>query len=181
MFIFILIALLVILLVALKIALLSAIYTLLILILMFLFIKISKREVLFMYKFKPVFWTFCLLLVVFCFSYYGDHGWWDEAYLPLGHGKRLANSEHMTYFSPESTNYIVNVDSFLVRNDHLCFASDNEFYDYRLDAGKLIKYNSQRHYDKYASVNYLPPAKEFKQFQPQYDAYWNGWRLWLLP
>jgi hypothetical protein len=180
MFIFILIALLVILLEALKIALLSAVYTFFILSARFLFIKIAERDSVLLHKFKPVFWSLCLLLCAFCFSYYGNRGWVEEAYLPIGYGKSIANSDHMTYFDLENKNTI-DIDSFIVRKGHLCFASDTTFYDYQLATRKLGRFNSKDNYENYAKATDLPLAKEFEQFQPQYDAYWNGWRFWLLP
>jgi len=75
----------------------------------------------------------------------------------------------------------ISVDSFLVRDDHLYFASGNTYYDYQLVSGNWNKYNSKPEYESYASTQNLPHPNEFKTFDKQYNAYWNGWRFWFLP
>ncbi|MHA4895763.1 hypothetical protein ACXZ1K_13500 [Pedobacter sp. PWIIR3] len=131
-------------------------------------------------KFKRIFFTIAGLMLVFSFTYYGDHGLGDEANLPLGNGRTMNSSDGNAYFYllPETQ---VSIDSFLVRNEHLCFVSEDGFYDYHLESGKWEKYNSRKEYDAFSSAHNLPQVNEFKTFYPQYNTYWNGWRFWLLP
>ncbi|HVV54640.1 MAG TPA: hypothetical protein VHC47_04925, partial [Mucilaginibacter sp.] len=68
-----------------------------------------------------------------------------------------------------------------VRNDHLCFASGNTYYDYQLVSSKWRKYDDKHEYETYASAYHLPHVNEFKTFYQQYADYWNGWRFWFLP
>jgi energy-coupling factor transporter transmembrane protein EcfT len=180
LFFLLLAVLLAILLEVLKIALLSAVYTFITLAPGYLFLKITKREAGSASKFKPVFWSLCLLSCAFCFTYYGDRGWWQDAYLPIGFGKKIANTEDMTYFDLQE-NGATDIDAFLVRNDHLCFSSGAACFVYNLATGKSDRFDNHRGYDNYASAHHLPLVKEFQAFWPQYNAYWNGWRVWLLP
>jgi hypothetical protein len=119
-------------------------------------------------------------MFIFSFTYYGDHGLGDEANIPLGHWKSMNSSDGYAYFYLKSNNQI-NVDSFLVRNDHLCFASGNTYYDYQLASGKWDRYNSKHEYEIHATAYHLPQVNKFETFYPQYAAYWNGWRFWFLP
>jgi len=161
-----------------KIALQAAFYSSIVLFLILNRISVINRlgEI----KFKTTFFTIAGLMFLFSFTYYGDHGLGDDANLPLGHGETMNSSDGYAYFylKPDTQ---INIDSFLVCNEHLCFASKNSYYDYQLGSGKWDKFNSRKDYDSYSSAHNLPRVNEFKTFYPQYDAYWNGWRFWFLP
>ncbi|HTI60125.1 hypothetical protein [Mucilaginibacter sp.] len=163
-----------------KIAIQAAVYALTILTLKFVLTEIIKNDSLRLIKFKPVYLSVSALMLVFSFTYYGDHGLGDEANIPLGHWKSMNSTDGNPYFAlkPDSE---VNVDSFLVRNEHLCFVSDNNYYDYHLISGEWNKHNSKQEYETYASVHHLPQVSEFKTFYQRYAVYWNGWRFWFLP
>ena len=163
-----------------KIALQAAVYSSIILLLIFILIKITGNNRLRLIKFKTIYFTIAGLMFIFSFTYYGNHGLGDEATIPLGHMKTMNSSDGYAYLNLEPNNQI-NIDSFLVRNDHLCFASKNNYYDYQLPSGKCAKYYSRQEYEVYASAHNLPRVNEFKTFYPQYAAYWNGWRFWFLP
>jgi hypothetical protein len=163
----------------LKIALQAAVYSLVLMLLIFIVIKATGNRRLKSIKFKTVYFSVAGLLFIFSFTYYGDHGLGDEANIPVGHGKTINSGDGYAYLNVERTQ--INIDSFLVRNDHLCFASKNDYYDYQLPSGKYVKYSSKQEYEAYAKKNHLPVVNDFKTFYPQYDAYWNGWRLWFLP
>ena len=162
-----------------KIIVLAAVYSSVILILKFIITEIKKNSNLKRLKFRQVYFTTAFLLLVFSFTYSGDHGLGDEAAIPLGHWEKMNSSDGYAYF--DLADKQISVDSFLVRNDHLCMTTENKFYDYHLVTQKWVRYNSIQDYDRYASAYHLPLVKEFKSFWPQYDAYWNGWRFWLLP
>ena len=163
-----------------KIAVQAAFYSSIMLFLIFILNRITGNNRLRVVKFRTIYFTIASLMLIFSFTYYGDHGLGDEAYLPLGHGKVMNSSDGYAYFYLEPNNQIY-IDSFLVRNDHLCFTSKASYYDYRLQSGKWDKYNSKQEYEAYSSTRNLPRVNEFKSFYPQYAAYWNGWRFWFLP
>ena len=163
-----------------KIAIQAAIYSSVILILKFFLTAITGNSRLKLIKFNTVFNVIAGLMFIFSFTYYGNHGLGDDANIPLGHGKTMLSSDGYPYIYLEP-NRQVNVDSFLVRNDYLCFTSSGSYYDYQLASGKLNSYKYKQDYETYASAHNLPLVNEFKTFYPQYDTYWNGWRFWLLP
>ncbi len=163
-----------------KIAIQAALYSSIILFLLFIIYKISGNNRLRGIKFKMIYFAIAGLMFVFSFTYYGNHGLGDEANLPLGYGRIMNSGDGYPYFYLEPNNQI-NIDSFLVRNDHLCFVSNKSYYDYQLESAKWYKYNSMEEYEAYASTHNLPRVNEFKTFYPQYDAYWSGWRFWFLP
>ena len=164
----------------LKIAIQAAIYSFIILILNYILIKLTKSNRLRLIKFKSIYVLLSVLMFMFSFTYYGNHGLGDEANIPLGHWKSMNSGDGYAYLTLKSGNQI-DVDSFFVYNDHLCFASEHAYYSYQLESGKLNKYSNKCEYEIYASTHRLPMVSKFKTFYPQYDAYWNGWRFWLLP
>jgi hypothetical protein len=161
-----------------KIALQAAVYSLVLMLFISIIIKTTENRRLNI-KFETVYFGIAGLLFIFSFTYYGNHGLGDEANIPIGHAKTINSSDGYAYLNMERTQ--ISIDSFLVRNDHLCFASKNDYYDYQLPSGKYVKYSSRQEYEAYAKKNHLPLVNDFKTFYPQYDAYWNGWRFWLLP
>jgi hypothetical protein len=163
-----------------KIAIQSAVYTSIIMALLFALTKTIWLNRVITIKFSKVYFTVAGLLLVFSFTYYGDHGIGDEDNIPLGNMKTMNSNDGYAYFYLEP-NKQINVDSFLVRNDHLCFSSENIYYDYQLISGKWTKYNSEHEYEAYALACRLPHVNEFKTFYQQYADYWNGWRFWFFP
>ncbi len=162
-----------------KIALLAALYSSIILLITFIFNRITVSSSAIKANFSKTFFIIACLMFVFSFTYWGDHGLGDEANLPLGHGRTMRSSDGYPYFYLEPSTQI-NIDSFLVRNEHLYFISGDNYYDYKLISGKWNKYNKQE-YERLSFTHQLPQINELKTFYPQYDAYWNGWRFWLLP
>ncbi|RYY33314.1 MAG: hypothetical protein EOP46_16785 [Sphingobacteriaceae bacterium] len=159
-----------------KIAVQAAIYTGLLL----FFIKQASNRRLRLIKFKPVYFSISALMLVFSFTYYGDHGLGDLAKIPLGYGKTMMSIDEYAFFEIDRENEI-DVDSFLVRDNHLYFTSGNFLYDYNLPSGKWKKYDSRRDYEIYASAHHVQQISDFKTFNYQYSDYWDGWRFWLLP
>ncbi|RVT96428.1 hypothetical protein EOD41_20500 [Mucilaginibacter limnophilus] len=162
-----------------KIALQAAVYSLVVMLFISIIIKTTGNRRLKSIKFKTAYLSIAALLFIFSFTYYGDHGLGDEANIPIGHGRIINSGDGYAYLNVDRTQ--INIDSFLVRNNHLYFASKSGYYDYQLPSGKYIKYSSKQEYEAYAKKNHLPVVNDFKTFYPQYDAYWNGWRFWLLP
>ena len=164
-----------------KIVSLAAAYTFALYILKFLYTEIKRDNRVKEVKFLSVYVPVVGLMLIYSFTYYGDHGLGDEAHLPIGYGETIDESDNYSYFDSEKEARQINVDSFLVRHDHLCIASDTLIYDCQLKSGEVKKFTDEKIYDAYASGHHLPKLKEFKKFSPQYAAYWNGWRFWCLP
>ncbi|MFD2145509.1 hypothetical protein [Mucilaginibacter antarcticus] len=135
-----------------KIALQAAVYSLMLVLFIFIIIKTTGNRRLKSIKFKTVYFSIAGLLFIFSFTYYGDHGLGDEANIPLGHAKTINSSDGYAYLNVGRTQ--INIDSFLVRNDHLCFASKNDYYDYQLPSGKHVKYSSRPEYEAHAKKSF---------------------------
>lgn len=163
-----------------KIAVLAALYSSALLLLKLIVVKITGHSKISQIKFKQIYMTVAGLLFIFSFTYYGNHGLGDESSIPLGYWKSMSASDGYAYFNLKPGKQI-RIDNFAIDNNHLCFSSQNEFYDYQLNSGKWEEYNSKDAYEKHASLNHLPSTNEFKYFYSQYDNYWSGWRFWLLP
>jgi len=163
-----------------KIAVQAAVYSSIIMLLKFILVKAIGDSKLRQVKFKHIYFTVAGLLFIFSFTYYGNHGLGDESSIPLGYSKSMNASDGYAYFDLERGKQI-DVDSFKIYNEHLCFASKDKFYAYQMSTDKWWVFNSKKEYETYASSHHLPLVSEFKTFYPQYDVYWNGWRFWLLP
>lgn len=164
-----------------KIVSLAAAYTFALYVLKFLYTEIKKNSKVKEVKFFSLYMPVVGLMLIYSFTYYGDHGLGDEAHLPIGYGETIDANDNYSYVDLNKEVNQIHVDSFSVQHDHLCLVSDNLFYDYHLPSGELKRFNSRDLYDAYASGHHLPKVKEFKKFSPQYAAYWNGWRFWCLP
>ena len=165
-----------------KIAVLAAVYAALVYILKFIWGEIDKSSRLRRLKFRSIYFSIAGLLLVFSFTCYGDHGLGDEANIPLPHWETMDSGDGNAYFNPNGKLYDqISVDSFLVRNDHLCMASDTLIFDYQLKTSELKKFATSKLYDAYAMAHHLPIKKEFRKFWPQYNDYWSGYRFWMLP
>jgi len=163
-----------------KIAIQAAVYSAILLALLFVLAKVigNKRHKLNL--FVQTYFVVAGLLLVFSFTYYGEHGLGDEAEIPLGQWKQMKASDGYAYFDLNSSMQI-RVDSFLVRNHRLYMASEGRYYDYQLVSGRWMQFVNKKTYEDYAVMHQLPSTIEFKPFWSQYDTYWNGWRFWFLP
>ncbi|TSD67498.1 hypothetical protein FFF34_008935 [Inquilinus sp. KBS0705] len=131
-------------------------------------------------KFSKIYLTVYVVLFVFMFTYYGDHGLGDESRIPIGHWEAIDASDGYPYFRPKGENE-VRLFKYVVKSDVLCATVDSGYMAYDLNDDRLNKFASITDYESFASKNHLPLVKEFMDFYPQYDKYWGGWRFWLLP
>lgn len=123
-----------------------------------------------------------VILFVFQFTYYGNHGLGDNSILPIGHGKTVRQGDDWAYFTPAGRGAgQIHVNSFAVRNSNLCASTDDGFFFYNLAEDKMSKFASKGIYNSFASVHNLPSTGQFQDFNTQYAAYWNGWRFWTMP
>ena len=138
-----------------KIAVLAAVYAALVYILKFIWGEIDKSSRLRHLKFRSIYFSIAGLLLVFSFTCYGDHGLGDEANIPLSHWKTMNSGDGYAYFNTAVKGYgQINVDSFLVRNDHLCMASDSLVFDYQLKTSELKKFTNSKLYEAYAMAHH---------------------------
>ncbi len=163
-----------------KIAIQATVYSLIILGIILLLHSITKNSRFRLIKLKTIYISIYVLMFIYSFTYWGNHGLGDETYIPLGHQKTMEGTDGYACFYLKP-NELVAVDSFLVRNDHLYFASENSYYDYDLVSNNWDKYDGKSDYERYLSIRHLPQVNEFKRLYQLYSDYWNGWRFWFLP
>jgi energy-coupling factor transporter transmembrane protein EcfT len=165
-----------------KIAILAAFYASIIFAVTLVVYKvIKKRTAINWIVFMGIHLSIAVSLLVFSFTYYGDHGLGDDATIPLGHFTVMNSSDGYAYFETSSPYDQISVDNFLVKDDNLCMVSGNELFICQLQTGKMKKFADAAQYNSYALAHNLPRADHLRKFWPQYDDYWNGWRFWLLP
>jgi hypothetical protein len=131
---------------------------------------------------------FCIsaALLLFSFTYWGNHGLGDYARIPLGHGEAMEEINGMeAYFEAEVPLKLSAdrpfIESFQVADDVLCGqANDKSFFTYDLVTKQQRSFSDASEYATYAAQHSLPAVSELKPFGKQYSDYWGGWRFWLL-
>lgn len=133
-----------------------------------------------------------MILFIWGFTYWGNHGAGDYARIPIGNGYAVENinwTEYgyleeveiqggknldMTRFSIKNNKIIGNLDSWFYHYDKQYFLLD-------LKTEEVIEFENGSELDKFAEKNNLPKAEELKSFKRNYQEYWSGWRFWFLP
>lgn len=165
-----------------KIAMLSCIYTGLFFLGRLIFLQIKKRDTEFRWgKFKQVHIIIYVLLFIFSFTYYGDHGLGDSYSIPLGRWETMEAGDLYAYFIPKGTSNQIPVNAYTVKDGNLCADIEDGYMVYNLKTKKVSKFGATRQYSAYALTHDLPEVDQFLKFEQQYNSYWNGWRFWLLP
>ena len=166
----------------LKIVLLGLIYTTIFFLAWAIISKLRGKNVDFKwYKFLVVYKVLAAVLFIFSFTYYGNHGLGDDSYIPLGHGETMSQGDSFAYFVPDGKLNQIHIDTYLVKEDHLCASVDSGYMVYNLKNKRLNNFNTELLYNTYASAHNLPATNQFREFEPQYADYWGGWRFWMLP
>ncbi|PIE51048.1 MAG: hypothetical protein CSA38_00090 [Flavobacteriales bacterium] len=144
-------------------------------------------------KYRPYLFATCyLLLLIFSFTYWGNHGLGDNPKIPIGHWKTLKNTNwtEYAYLDSHKTSEGIHIETtqFKVTDDKLCGNLKSWFYDFRnnffildLKTDELIEFQSETEYNQYATKNQLPKSSELLNFEENYKAHWSGIRFWLLP
>jgi hypothetical protein len=168
-----------------KIAILSSAYAAIILLIIMLFDKLTKRKIisrLFVNKkriWKVLIYTIYAILFIFMFTYWGNHGLGDDSYIPIGHNKVVNQSDEFNYLENDSGKQL-NIKDFAVVKDNLYAEVQNDpkynyvIWDLKSDQWRF--YNNQTSLEKAIGKSIF-----FKDFRIYYKDYWNGWRFWLLP
>ncbi|WP_196886488.1 hypothetical protein [Aureivirga sp. CE67] len=181
-----------------KISIQASIYAyLLILIIVFIGKFKNNQKIQKLKKNKKKYWfvfgfiiSQCLLL--FSFTYWGNHGLGDGPIIPIGHWKKIENTnwEDVGYLNNirSSDNHDIHTTRFLVQNGKLCGNLEDWFYKYKnkyfildLSSSEMLEFKSENDYNKYAMKNNLPKSENLLSFSKNYRNYWGGFRFWLLP
>jgi hypothetical protein len=164
-----------------KIAVLTAIYSLFIYSAWFVFKEIRGNHKFARFRYRLIYLSIYVLMGIYSFTYFGNHGLGDESYLPLGHYQTMYAADGYAFFTFKDTSRTISVDSFVVKNDSVCMESANTYYVYDLRSEILKKFENRNLYEQYALSHSLPLINRFKKFYELYNEYWNGWRFWALP
>ena len=132
-----------------------------------------------------------ILLFVFMFSYWGNHGLGDSARIPVGHGKAVVQiNGSMTYITATGyemetleINEFATTDNFLfakISSDRPA-ATNKEIAIWDLNTNEVEFLDHFSDIETFKSKNNIKGRLLFQDFQNQYSKYWNGWRFWLLP
>ena len=133
-----------------------------------------------------------IILFLWMFTYWGDHGIGDNARIPIGNGYEIENVNWTEY------GYIENIKTsdgqqletsgfflekgFLVGNLNSWFSSfNNEYFCLNIRTQKLVEFKTKEGLIIYLQLKNLSPKKEMKNFGANYSIYWHSWRFWLLP
>lgn len=123
-----------------------------------------------------------LLLFVFSFTHWGNHGLGDMARIPLNHyGSMVEINGLAAYFEADRSAIERNVTAYQVVRDTLCAQSDDDtHFIYDLESGHYQLFSSRPAYNAYARQHGLPRSQQLAPFRDHYSRYWSGWRFWLL-
>lgn len=175
-----------------KISLLSCIYALLVVVIIKRvakysnnkwFISIAKRR--FRLWFLSGF-VISVFLFSFLFSYWGNHGLGDDAYIPIGYGKTVEQIDGTrAYIRPEGHGYETMAITDFSINTHYLLGKP----DVTKDTAKICVWDLETNQvqlmdndelNKFIILNNIKKPLIYEDFDTHYNRYWNGWRFWLL-
>ena len=182
-----------------KIVILSSIYAIIIL---FVFKQINKSNPKSWFQklttYKTIFWfsmgaLISILLFIWMFTYWGNHGLGDYARIPIGNNLAIENINWNDYgyingLNASKEDGILRTSRFKIANNcivgNLCRdrpKCNNGYFIYQIKTHQLIEFNNEIEYSYFANKENLPSIDEFLSFEENYKKYWIGWRFWLLP
>lgn len=153
------------------------------------FERTTKEKSHFLKNTISVFWV---ALLVFSFTYYGNHGLGDFARIPIGYGKEVNSTDWSEYavVDNDNTNGEGNIETtrFAVKDYVLVGNLDSEFYSYKnsyfyydLKSDVIKEFSNKSDFDAFANKQNLPNSLQLASFEGNYSMYWHGWRFWLFP
>jgi hypothetical protein len=162
-----------------KSSILSVVYSGILIILL----KMIKYRVYFFRIWLSVF----TLLIVYSFTYWGDHGLGDEKRLPLGNGATLIeiNEEAQLIGYTDSEQQDIFLSRFDVVDDILygeldqncsVFVYKSRYVTVDLRSNELSEYIDRTDFLRNSNHNF-----QFQSFRESYKEFYGGWRFWLLP
>lgn len=129
--------------------------------------------------------TFFVLLFLWQFTHWGDHGLGDYARIPLRHFREIEqiNSRGM-YIRPKGhTGETLPIAYYSVSNDH-CFGKltrGDHYFIWELASNTITLFDAPSYYLFALDKLTLESTEVIGSFSEGYDDYWMGWRFWLLP
>ena len=144
-------------------------------------------------KNKTKFWLLSgfiisIMLFVYMFTYFGDHGLGDSARVPIGHFKVVKQINGADSYIQNSNGEQLGIINFTFGNNRLYAETQREFngekgdyvvWDLRDDCWTF--YETKAEYLMAAQQNNYPTLDRFEKFGVHYKRHWHGWRFWLLP
>jgi hypothetical protein len=171
-----------------KIGILSSVYAAVLLSIMILINKSTNREtILGLVENKRKFWKLSFgiiyaILFAFMFTYWGDHGLGDEAYIPIGHFKVVYQSDGNYNYIENARGTQLNIKNFTFDNGHLYAETDDTINAKDKYVAWNLLTDNWKFYSTQADLEIaVKKSIIFQDFWICYKSYWNGWRFWLLP
>lgn len=176
-----------------KISILASVYSIIILLAFRLvgslkinnwFDRVSKRKILFFLITGASIW---IVLFVFMFTYWGDHGLGDSSKIPVGHYKVINCGSLIPYVTVDN-NEQIHFKTFTYDSEKLYASSpvksdgtEYAFLVYDFVKDEVQFYNTNEEYLIAAKILGYPEPDKFENFRRHYHKYWNWWKFCLLP
>jgi hypothetical protein len=133
----------------------------------------------------------CISIALFCFmfSYYGNHGFGDDARVPIGHWRAIQEVDsRQAYIQDEGPVGMIEIDKFVVTDNYVYgMASDEnenykgKYFVYDLIENKVKTFIQEKDFTDYLVKNNLDTKPTYKDFNYYYNRYWTDLKFWLLP
>ncbi|HCC50955.1 MAG TPA: hypothetical protein DEQ30_01975 [Porphyromonadaceae bacterium] len=127
-------------------------------------------------------------LLVYMFTYWGNHGMGDSAKVPVGHFKEVRQINGTDSYIQNSDGEQLGIENFVFGNSWLYAETQRKFNggkgDYvvwDLQNDHWTFYKTKADYLMAAGQNNYPMPDRFEEFGDHYKRHWHGWRFWLLP
>ncbi|MFD2561730.1 hypothetical protein [Aquimarina rubra] len=182
-----------------KIGILASIYSLILIAIMTMINNLKKNHYLqkIIDNKKSSWFRFGLiisaLLLIYSFTYWGNHGLGDGPRIPIGYWNIVDNTNwqfsNLKGYKDKDANEI-SISRFLTKDEFFCgkFDQNHFFYDFKneyfvlnMRSNEIIEFSNKQVYNYYAVENKLPKASSLLTFEQNYHKYFGGWRFWLLP
>lgn len=129
-------------------------------------------------------------LLIYSFTYWGNHGLGDSARIPIGNFKEVGEINGTdSYIEPENYPYgAMMIHSFKKSDNFLTGKTvvspvdrPKPFFSWDLSKDQIVFFDSESEYNLFAKENGLAKSSEFKTFRENYREYWGGIKFWILP
>ncbi len=129
----------------------------------------------------------CLILFVYMFSYYGNHGLGDSSRIPIANHNVLYQIDLSSYIEDKRGN-TYNIDNFVVTDDFVYGTLDElpeegktAYFVFDLKLSRIENFENETAFNAYLISKGLNKNVKYQDFSYYYDQYWSGWRFFLLP
>lgn len=126
-----------------------------------------------------------LILFIWQFTYWGDHGLGDYSRIPIGKWQAIEQIDYDNMFiRPDGHEF----ETLGIKNYSLdkgyCFglmSEEGEYFIWNLSTNGIQKFDNHIEYYKVILSKDLDNSIVFHSFEEAYRSHWGGWRFWLLP